>query len=81
MKTSLYILRRFLNEKYPDINSEFYLSRPTKNVHMGLICSILALHEHDQIIYDIEQVWLLKRQDTKVKFVIPQLIHTTNKNV
>ena len=61
MKTFLHILKRFLNEKYPGITFDFYLSRRTKNVHMGLNCSILTLHEHDEIISDIEEVWLLKR--------------------
>ena len=77
MKTFLHIFKRFLNEKYPKINFEFCLSRCSKNVHMGLNCSILTLHEHDQITSDIEEIWLLKRQDRKFKFVMPQLIHTT----
>ena len=50
MKTFLHILRRFLNEKYLGINFEFYLSRRTKNAQMGMNCSTLTLHEHDQII-------------------------------
>ena len=66
MKTFLHTLRRVLNEKYQDINFEFYLSRRTKNVHMGLNCSALTLHEHDQIISDIKEIWLLKRQDIKI---------------
>ena len=65
-KTFLHTLRRVLNEKYQDINFEFYLSRRTKNVHMGLNCSVLTLHEHDQIISDIKEIWLLKRQDIKI---------------
>ena len=66
MKTFLHTLRRVLNEKYQDINFEFYLSRRTKNVHMGLNCSAFTLHEHDQIISDIKEIWLLKRQDIKI---------------
>ena len=66
IKTFLHTLRRVLNEKYQDINFEFYLSRRTKNVHMGLNCSVLTLHEHDQIISDIKEIWLLKRQDIKI---------------
>ena len=77
MKISLHILKRFLNEKYAGINFELYLSRRTENVHRGLNCSILTLHEHDQIISDIEKIWLLKRQDMKFKFVMPQLIQAT----
>ena len=74
MKIFLHVLKRLLNEKYPNINFEFYISCRSKYVYMEMSCSILTLREHDQIICDIEEVWLLKRQD---KFVIPQLIHTT----
>ena len=77
MKRFLHTLKRFLNEKYPNINFELYLSRRTKNVHMGLNCSILVLHEHNQITSDIRKIWLLKRKDTTFKLVMSQLIHTT----
>ena len=77
MKTFLHILKRFLNEKYPVINFEFYPSRRSKNVHMELNCSILKLHEQNRVIPDIEGLWLLKRQDTKFKFVMSQLIRAT----
>ena len=53
MKTFLHILKRFLNEKYP-VNFELYPSRRTKNVNMGLNCSILKLHEQNRVIPDIE---------------------------
>ena len=79
MKTFLHILKRRLCEKYCDISFGFYLSRGTKNVHMGLNCSLLTLREHEQIISDIEEIWLFKRQDTKFKFVMPKLIHTTKR--
>ena len=74
MKTFLHILKRCLCEKYPDISFEFYLSHRTKNVHMKLNCSLLTLREHEQIISDIEEIWPLRRQDMKFKFVMPQLI-------
>ena len=77
MKTFLHIPKRRLCEKYQDISFEFYLLRRTKNVHMGLNCSLLTLREHKQIISDIEEIWLLKRQDMKFKFVMPQLTNTT----
>ena len=76
MKTFLHILKRFLNEKYP-VNFELYPSRRTKNVNMGLNCSILKLHEQNRVIPDIEGFWLLKRQGTKFKFVMSQLIPAT----
>ena len=44
---------------------------------MGLNCSTLTLPEHVAIISDIGNIWIKKRQDTKIKFIMPQLIHTT----
>ena len=77
MKTFFHILKRFLNEKYPVINFELYPSRRTMNVNMVLNCSILKLHEQNRVIPDIEGFWLLKRQDTKFKFVMSQLMRAT----
>ena len=76
MKTFLHVLKKNLNEKYTHIDFELYPSRRTQNVHMGLNCSLLTLHEYDQIISDTEELWLMKRQDTKFKFVLPQLVYT-----
>ena len=56
MKTLLHILKRRLCEKYHDKSLEFYFPRRTKNVHMGLNCSLLTLCEHEQIISDIEEI-------------------------
>ena len=77
MKTFLHASKKFLNEKYAPIDFEFYLSRLTQNVHMELNCSLLTLCEYDQIISDIEELWLMKKQDTKFKFVLPQLKYNT----
>ena len=76
LKTFLHILKRILNEKYPSVDSDFCLSSRTKNVHMGLNFNLLTLHNHDQIISNIEKIWL-KRQDMNFEFVVPQLIHIT----
>ena len=77
MKTFLHVLKKFFNKKYPHIDVEFYLSRRTKNVYMGLNYNLLALHEQKEIIFDIEKLWSRRRQDMSFKFVLPQLIHTT----
>ena len=76
IKTFLYVLKNFLAQKYPHIEFEFYLSRRTKNVHMGLSCSLLELCEHNHVIHDIEELWLRRTQDMNFRFVLPQLIHT-----
>ena len=45
---------------------------------MGLNYSLLTLHEYEQIISDIEELWLwlMKKHDIKFKFILTQLIHT-----
>ena len=43
---------------------------------MGLNLNIVPLLEHIDIISDNENIWKEKRQDTKFRFVIPQLIYT-----
>ena len=73
----LNILKRILMEKDLNVEFDFYLLSRSKNVHMGLNCSILILPEHVAIISDIGNIWIKKRQDTKIKFIMPQLIHTT----
>ena len=80
MKTILHILKRILMEKYPNVEFDFYLLNRSKNVHMGLNCSILILPEHVAIISDIENIWIKKRQDTNFKFIMPHLIHITKWN-
>ena len=43
---------------------------------MGLNYSLLILHEYEQIISDIEELWLMKRHDMKFKLVFPKLMDT-----
>ena len=76
MNAFVYFLKKFLNDKYPHIDFDFYLSRRVQNVHMGLNYSLLTLREYEQIIPDIEELWIMKRHDMKFKFILPQLIHT-----
>ena len=72
----LHFLKKSLNGKYPHIDFDFYLSRCAQNVRMGFNYSLLTLHEHEQIISDIEELWLMKIHDMKFKFILPQLIYT-----
>ena len=69
MKTLLHYLEKFLNEKYPHINSDFYLSFCAQNVDMALNYSLLTLHEYEQIISDTEELWLMKIPNMKFKYI------------
>ena len=74
-KLLLHFLKKFWNDKYPHEDFEFYLSHHAQNVHMGLNYSLLMLHEYEQIISDIEELWLIKTHNMKFKFMLPHLIH------
>ena len=76
MKAFLHFLKKLLNYKYPYIDFDCYLTHCAQNVHMGLNYSLLTLHEYEQIISDIEKLWLVKRHDMKFKFILPQLTYT-----
>ena len=53
-------LKKFLNDRYPHIDFDLYLSSRAQNFHMGLNHNLLTLHEYEQIISDIEKLWLRK---------------------
>ena len=73
MKAFLHFLKRFLNDKYPHMDFDFYLSCRAQNVYIDLNNSLLALHENEQIISDIVELWLMKEHGTKFKFILPHL--------
>ena len=75
VKAFLHFLKKFLNDKYPRIDFDFYLLRRAQNAHIGLNYSLLTLHIYEQIISDIDELWLMKRH-MKFKFILLQLIHT-----
>ena len=79
IKTFLHFRKIFLNEKYPHLHFEFYLLRRAQNVDMGLNYSQVTLHEYEQIISDIEKLWLMKKHDMKFKFILPQVLDTAKK--
>ena len=81
MKTFLHVLKKFLNDKYSHREIDFYLSRRGENAHMDFNYSLLTLHEYEKIISDIEELWLMKRQDLKFKFALPSLYILLNENL
>ena len=77
MKTFLIILKNCLKKDYPDVKVEFYVSRRSKFVHMGLDIPINKIARSDELVKDIEKIWLEKSQDNKFKYVNPYLINST----
>ena len=77
MKTFLIILKNCLKKDYPNVEAEFYLSRRSKFVHMGLDMPINKITHYEEFIRNIENLWLQKKQDDKFKYVNPYLINLT----
>ena len=49
MKFFLHILKRNLNEKYPNVDFEVYIFHQAKIVHMGLDQNILFIQNYEEI--------------------------------
>lgn len=74
MKTVLLILKNRLSEKYPDVTIEFYVSRSSTFLHMGLDILFYTCAQYFEMIAFIESFWKEKIQDDKFDFVNPYLI-------
>ena len=72
----LFSLERKIRAKYPDLNIQFYISRRSKNIHMGLDRGLLSIVNNHLLIFDIYEHWLSRNWNFDVKF-LSIVIHTT----
>ena len=77
MKAFLVALREIVKKDYPDINFEFYLSRRSKFVHMGLDMPLISIVNHREILKVIENYWNDNKEDDLFKICVPRLIAAT----
>ena len=77
MKTFLIALDKVLKKDHADLKFEFYLSRRSKFVHMGLDVPLISIENHQEIIKFIEKYWNDKKTDDKFEFTSPRLISAT----
>ena len=80
MRTFLFMLKNVLKKDYPDIEIEFYLSRRSEFVHMGLDVQLNKITDSEKFIKKNEEFWLNKKQDDKFHFANPYLIASTKWN-
>ena len=59
---------------YSEVIFDFYLSKQKNNVHMVLAMAIFSYTDYQNIISDIEEIWLSKNPNN-ICFVRPKLIH------
>ena len=77
MKAFLVALSDRAKKDYPDYDFEFYVSRRSKFVHMGLDVPLIALRDHWKIIEFIRKYWNENKEDDLFKPCTPRLISAT----
>ena len=80
MKAFLVALADRAKKDYPDYDFEFYVSRRSKFVHMGLDVPLIALKDHWKIIKFIRKYWDKSKEDDLFKPCTPRLISATKFN-
>ena len=68
-------LEKHLNSLFPNLNIDFYVSRRSKYVHMGLDCALFTLKDHTSIIAEIKD-FMFDELDKRFTFCFPQLVYT-----
>ena len=62
MKTFLVILENVLKKDHPDINLGFYVSRRSEFVHMGSDVPLTKIKNFQELLRQIEGLWLAKKK-------------------
>ena len=77
MKVFLVALREAEKKDYSDISFEFYVSRRSKFVHMGLDIPLISIVKYREIIAFIKDFWNQNKEGDVFKFCVPRLIAAT----
>ena len=68
-KSFLLALKATLNEKYPNLKVDFYVSRRNRYVHIGLDQPIYSISYHEKLINDIESIWTARKRNDSFVFL------------
>ena len=69
------ILEKHMNSLFPNLKLNFYVSKRSKYVHMGLDLPLFSIKDHDRIINEIKE-FMFDELDERFKFCFPQLVLT-----
>ena len=69
------ILEKHMNSLFPNLKINFYVSKRSKYVHMGLDLPLFSIKDHDRIINEIKE-FMFDELDERFKFCFPQLVLT-----
>ena len=76
IKSFLLLLKSTLNEKYPNLKVDFYVSRRNRYVHMGLDQPLHSISYYEKLINNIESIWTARKHNDSFVFFHPKLIHS-----
>ena len=68
-KSFLLALKATLNEKYPNLKVDFYVSRRNRYVHIGLDQPLYSISYHEKLINDIESIWTARKRNGSFVFL------------
>ena len=68
-KSFLLALKATLNEKYPNLKVDFYVSRRNRYVHIGLDQPLYSISYHEKLINDIESIWTARKRNDSFVFL------------
>ena len=68
-KSFLLALKATLNEKYPNLKVDFYVSRRNRYVHIGLDQPLYSISYHEKLINDTESIWTARKRNDSFVFL------------
>ena len=71
----VWILEKHISSLFPNLKINFYVSRRSKYVHMGLDLALFTIKHHDKVINEIKD-FMFDELDERFKFFFPQLVAT-----
>ena len=80
LKKRVQLLKAYLAKKFPEVAcADFYLSRRSNYVHMGLNIPLYSIKNYPDFIEEINK-FLAKDLDSRFQLVYPQLVLTVKWN-
>ena len=76
IKSFLLVLKSTLNEKYPNLKVDFYVSCRNWYGYMGLDQPLHSISYCEKFINDIESIWTARKHNGSFVFFYPELIHS-----
>ena len=77
LKQFSFTLQNKINLKYPDLQPQSYISKRSKNIHMGLNRSLLSVRNNQNIVSEIYEHYNSNNWNFSIRFMYLTLINIT----